>query len=86
MKLRNQQSVASGQNVKSPKRLSLTLTAKIGQISYKNHSFSEPIRMMRIQKSQTRLNYNGEEIFEEIMAKNFAEVIKVIIPQIQETL
>lgn len=42
--------------------------------------------MMWIQKSQTRLNYSGEEIFEEIMAKNFTEVIKVIIPQIQETL
>ena len=42
--------------------------------------------MMRIQKSQNRLNYSGEEIFEEIMAKNFAEVIKVILPQIQETL
>ena len=42
--------------------------------------------MMWIQKIQTRLNYSGEEIFEEIMAKNFTEVIKVIIPQIQETL
>ena len=37
--------------------------------------------MMRTQKSQTRLDYSGEEIFEEIMAKNFTEVIKVIIPQ-----